>query len=660
MTGFTRTYSEYYQAPPHWIGRFFGLASLFISTFSPSIVASKNSQQRSWPAAFFVSLIVPIALYKLSNHTAMKSHRLVILLCLFPMFAFSQITVEQHPFLKWKAVASGGMTYNEVEIEPSSGSMLSNKIGPGSSYTIKVLGPKGFQAVEGNAYFGIGVSVVSEQNPSENVSVDDIYEGQDTGVGVEMIKSLSLEFTPGENYKAGEIYVVTTVFFDREGTGKIEITIPFVVAAEADVSNNVENFANWQSSANVGVLGQSVDPGNSAFQLNGQPLGTLFVKSTDKLAFAADLSGMPGAKICYWAITDYNGMSIDGGELAQGAGWNGVWAFDLTKVTGKKPVLVTYSVEGNNGRIGFSEWFYYLGTEQRQAGDQAIFSDLLIKAGVQKSRAGLGREALLVLENAASHGTGSNGLLYSLGYAYNEIGEYTLATDNLNKLIGKDPNNFSGWFELGYAHKQLANYHTSLAAYLKCVSLDPDHYFSNYHVGWTLIELGRYEESLPYLEKAIAVNPANYKQPYDERIYANKKLGNLKAVIDDMVALAQLNPYGGGEYYYNIGYNKIEVGDYEGAVEYLTKAFEEYPDKYDAVYERGYAYKMMGSYALALEDFNTTISLAEGEEPANTYLHRGDCYAALGDKTKACEDFSKASATGVALANDRLKEHCGR
>jgi len=607
-----------------------------------------------YASSFLFSLFLP------SNLTTMKTIRFLLFCLLVPLLSPAQTVVEQHPFLKWKAVATAGMTYSEIEIEPSSGTLLSGQIAVGSGYTLRVIGPKGFTAADGNAHFGIGVTVVSDHNPSENISIDDIYEGQDTGVGMDMLKSLSVEFTPGENYKPGEVYTVTASFFDRKGNGRVEITIPLTIAEETDASYSVDNYSNWQESPNVAVMGQSLDPGQSAFLLNGKPLTTLFVAQGDKLAFAADVSSMAGAKTCNWSLTDQSGATLGQGTEARDASWNGQWVFDFSTVKWKQPVLLTWSVEGNGGRIGFSEWFYYLGSEPKTTGDQAIFADRLINAGVQKNRAGLDREAVLVLENASTHGTGSNGLLYSLGYAYNEIDECALALPVLEQLTAKDPANGAAWYELGFAHKQLAAYEEALAAYLRCVALEPDHYFGNYQVGWTLIELGRHQESLAYLGKAMEVNPANYTQPYDERIYAYKQLGNLKGMIDDMIALAQLDPAGGEQHYYNIGYNKIEVGDYTGAVDYLTRAFEAYPYKYDAVYERGYAHKMMGNYALALADFNTAIGLADGGEPANTYLHLGDCQVSLGNKDQACENFRKARELGVAQATDRLTLHCSK
>ena len=91
------------------------------------------------------------------------------------------------------------------------------------------------------------------------------------------------------------------------------------------------------------------------------------------------------------------------------------------------------------------------------------------------------------------------------------------------------------------------------------------------------------------------------------------------------------------DYYLVRGSSKISDMDYEGALFYLTKAVERYPDSSDAWFNRGGANYFLLEMEAAKRDFNRTLEL----DPNNTevYKWRGMIHHQLLDYDMAEEDY---------------------
>lgn len=84
------------------------------------------------------------------------------------------------------------------------------------------------------------------------------------------------------------------------------------------------------------------------------------------------------------------------------------------------------------------------------------------------------------------------------------------------------------------------------------------------------------------------------------------------------------------EEWFDRGRGQTSLGDYEKAVEFLSKAIEKDSDYSGAYYERGYNYDKMQEYDLAIEDFSKAIEFDNKWELASNlglaYHSRGLCY----------------------------------
>ncbi|MDJ0516814.1 MAG: tetratricopeptide repeat protein [Trichodesmium sp. MO_231.B1] len=85
---------------------------------------------------------------------------------------------------------------------------------------------------------------------------------------------------------------------------------------------------------------------------------------------------------------------------------------------------------------------------------------------------------------------------------------------------------------------------------------------------------------------------------------------------------------------------KMEKGNYWGAIRDLKKAINLNPGQSETYLSRGVAYSQVGMRRAAIADFNKAIEINPGNSQA--YYYRGDEYLQLGDKQKALEDLNKS------------------
>ncbi len=140
---------------------------------------------------------------------------------------------------------------------------------------------------------------------------------------------------------------------------------------------------------------------------------------------------------------------------------------------------------------------------------------------------------------------------------------------------------------------------------------------------------------------------------------ANKRLGKLEAVVQDYEKLSEMFP-ANSDYPYQIGYYKIDLKDYLGAIEALDKSIEIDLYNYKPIYEKAYANKMLGNYKEAVKGFEHALEIGKDKVPNTVYLYLGDCLYALENRVDACEYYEKAKKLNVKNAFERLKELCGK
>jgi tetratricopeptide (TPR) repeat protein len=92
--------------------------------------------------------------------------------------------------------------------------------------------------------------------------------------------------------------------------------------------------------------------------------------------------------------------------------------------------------------------------------------------------------------------------------------------------------------------------------------------------------------------------------------------------------------------YNNIGFVKVDLGDFQEAIDDFTKAIELKPNFAMAYNNRGLAYSAIGDLERAIKEYDKAIELNSNFLLA--YLNRGNAYRNKGDLAEAVKDYDKA------------------
>ncbi|HEY9702682.1 MAG TPA: tetratricopeptide repeat protein, partial [Allocoleopsis sp.] len=92
--------------------------------------------------------------------------------------------------------------------------------------------------------------------------------------------------------------------------------------------------------------------------------------------------------------------------------------------------------------------------------------------------------------------------------------------------------------------------------------------------------------------------------------------------------------------FFSLGYQKLELGDYQGAIADYNSAIELNPNYTIAYNNRGNAYRNLKEYQKAIADYNRAIELNPNYTIA--YNNRGNAYRNLKEYQKAIADYNKA------------------
>ena len=101
-----------------------------------------------------------------------------------------------------------------------------------------------------------------------------------------------------------------------------------------------------------------------------------------------------------------------------------------------------------------------------------------------------------------------------------------------------------------------------------------------------------------------------------------------------------VNAYNDVNAYYNRGVAYRRIGDFNLAIEDFNEVIKLKPDYVDAYNYRGITYRDKGDNDRAIKDFNKTIELKP--DVADAYNHRGVAYGNKGKYNHAIADFNKA------------------
>jgi len=122
-------------------------------------------------------------------------------------------------------------------------------------------------------------------------------------------------------------------------------------------------------------------------------------------------------------------------------------------------------------------------------------------------RAGKIGEALPYLESLTKSAPANAAVLYNLGIAYNELGQFDEAVIRLKRAVQLDPGHAHAWVGIGNAYHRMRKPDQALEAFERAVEADPDDGYTQRNLGGMLVGFKRIDEAVPHLRRALQLMP---------------------------------------------------------------------------------------------------------------------------------------------------------
>lgn len=242
-----------------------------------------------------------------------------------------------------------------------------------------------------------------------------------------------------------------------------------------------------------------------------------------------------------------------------------------------------------------------------------------------------------------------------------ESGNENLKNQNYNQAI-KDYTDFiklDDSFEYvyknrGIAYSRLGKYQLAISDLDKFIEVKSDDPYSYYIRGWVKYYIKDFMGSLSDFNKQIDLEP-NAPEAYFNRGSAKSALGDKIGAIADFTKAIELK-FDYSMAYNNRGWAKFTLKKYSEALIDINKAIEFDPTNW-------VAYDSRQETKFALNDFkgcfiDCTKAIELNPKCSNSHFYRGRAYYKQGNKTKACEDWSKAGELGNAEAYEFISKYC--
>jgi clan AA aspartic protease (TIGR02281 family) len=142
----------------------------------------------------------------------------------------------------------------------------------------------------------------------------------------------------------------------------------------------------------------------------------------------------------------------------------------------------------------------------------------------------------------------------------------------------------------------------------------------------------------------------------DERASCYEEMGMTEFALDDINKALEICPEKDKAYFYLRRANILRYdGQYDAAIEDLTKYVDRYPTDAYGYYARGWCKELSGNLNGAMEDYNDGIAV--DEDYPYIFLMRGNLYLQNGDEEKAKADFQTVVAKDTTVESGSCRHY---
>lgn len=231
------------------------------------------------------------------------------------------------------------------------------------------------------------------------------------------------------------------------------------------------------------------------------------------------------------------------------------------------------------------------------------------------------------------------------GFSNYKSGNMEQAIVLFSKAIENNEKTAESYMYRGASKTYLRQYVEALKDIQFSISLDSSNYKPYFYYGRVYFDQGFFSTAIKYYNKALKKNNKD-ADIYDDRAIANSYEKNYKSAIADEDTAILLNPKN-STYYVNRGFIKLNIKDYNGAINDFNVA-QKIDNNQRVFSNRALANASLGKHLEAIKDYN--IAIQKMPKAKDLYYLRAKSYIAIGKNNDACVDLLKSKEMGYESA----------
>jgi tetratricopeptide (TPR) repeat protein len=244
-----------------------------------------------------------------------------------------------------------------------------------------------------------------------------------------------------------------------------------------------------------------------------------------------------------------------------------------------------------------------------------LMADLYMELGQLKN-------TMVTLQQASVIDGQNTDIMLKTAEIYFMFKKYTETFEFVNKALEIEPHNDRAFFLRGHTYKEMGDTARAIKNFMDCINNNPQNFNANLELG-ILFAANHDRLAIDYYGNAMKIDSTriepyyNLGMFYQEHQMENEAIAIYKLLIDFAPEFEHAP--------YNIGYIMLEVLQLpDEALPYFTQAIEINPNYYQAYFNRGLCYEMLGNIAMARQEYTVALKLKTNYQNAIEALNRLD------------------------------------
>ena len=237
-------------------------------------------------------------------------------------------------------------------------------------------------------------------------------------------------------------------------------------------------------------------------------------------------------------------------------------------------------------------------------------------------------------------------LLFLLGTAYLQTGQFTKSIGSLQNAVLLNPKNAAAHCNLGVSLNAVQRFDEALSHFGRAVLIKPDYAEAYNNRGSTLIGLKRPEDALTNFDQALAIKP-DYAEAHNNRGLVLKDLNRLEEALasyDKVLAIAPAH----AQAHHNRGLVLVALKHLHEALASFEQSLAIKPDYAEAYNNRGNLLRELNRLEEALASYDQAIQLKP--DYAEAHYNRGVVLGDLEQPEQALASYDRALKANPSYA----------